>query len=363
VWPLSVRGILVTEGVRGDGGVLRNSEGKRFMFDYIADMFKAETAKTEEEADRWYDDHANNGRTPDLLPRDEVARAINSEVKAGRGSPHGGVFLDIASRRSAEYIRRRLPSMYHQFMELAGVDITATPMEVGPTCHYMMGGVRVDAETEACTVPGLFAAGEVAGGMHGANRLGGNSLSDLLVFGRRAGIGASDYAEGRPGSPSIDAADIDAVVNEAFASFGREGGGNPYDVQHELQQTMQALVGIIRTGPELEQALTNLEELKERTSKLTVTGGRAYNPGWNLATDLPSMITTSIAVAQGALNRKESRGGHTREDFPGPDPEFGKVNFVQRQTGAHGYLAPIDITPEPLPEMPAELRALLEEAH
>jgi succinate dehydrogenase / fumarate reductase flavoprotein subunit len=363
VWPLSVRGILVTEGVRGDGGVLRNSEGKRFMFDYIAEMFRAETAKTEDEADRWYDDHANNGRTPDLLPRDEVARAINSEVKAGRGSPHGGVFLDIASRRSAEYIRRRLPSMYHQFMELAGVDITATPMEVGPTCHYMMGGVRVDAETEACTVPGLFAAGEVAGGMHGANRLGGNSLSDLLVFGRRAGIGASDYAEGRPGSPSIDAADIDAVVNEAFASFGREGGGNPYDVQHELQQTMQALVGIIRTGPELEQALTNLEELKERTSKLTVTGGRAYNPGWNLATDLPSMITTSIAVAQGALNRKESRGGHTREDFPGPDPEFGKVNFVQRQTGAHGYLAPIDITPEPLPEMPAELRALLEEAH
>jgi succinate dehydrogenase / fumarate reductase, flavoprotein subunit len=363
VWPLSVRGILVTEGVRGDGGVLRNSEGKRFMFDYIADMFKAETAKTEEEADRWYEDHANNGRTPDLLPRDEVARAINSEVKAGRGSPHGGVFLDIASRRSAEYIRRRLPSMYHQFMELAGVDITATPMEVGPTCHYMMGGVRVDAETEAATVPGLFAAGEVAGGMHGANRLGGNSLSDLLVFGRRAGIGASDYAEGRTGSPTVDAAEIQSVIDEAVAPFAREGGGNPYDVQHELQQTMQSLVGIIRTGPELEEALGKLEEFKERTSKLTVKGGKAYNPGWNLATDLPSMVTTSIAVAQGALNRKESRGGHTREDYPGPDAELGKVNFVQRQTAEHGYLGPISIDPEPLPEMPAELRALLEEAH
>jgi succinate dehydrogenase / fumarate reductase flavoprotein subunit len=253
--------------------------------------------------------------------------------------------------------------MYHQFMELAGVDITATPMEVGPTCHYMMGGVRVDAETEAATVPGLFAAGEVAGGMHGANRLGGNSLSDLLVFGRRAGIGASDYAEGRPGSPTVDAAEIQSVIDEAVAPFTREGGGNPYDVQHELQQTMQALVGIIRTGPELEEALGKLEEFKERTSKLTVKGGKAYNPGWNLATDLPSMVTTSIAVAQGALNRKESRGGHTREDYPGPDAELGKVNFVQRQTAEHGYLGPISIDPEPLPEMPAELRALLEEAH
>jgi succinate dehydrogenase / fumarate reductase flavoprotein subunit len=227
----------------------------------------------------------------------------------------------------------------------------------------MMGGVRVDAETEATTAPGLFAAGEVAGGMHGANRLGGNSLSDLLVFGRRAGIGAADFAEGRTGSPTVDTAEIESVIDEAFAPFAREGGGNPYDVQHELQQTMQALVGIIRTGPELEEALGKLEEFKERTSKLTVKGGKAYNPGWNLATDLPSMITTSIAVAQGALNRKESRGGHTREDFPGPDPELGKLNFVQRQTAAHGYLAPISINPEPLPEMPAELRALLEEAH
>jgi succinate dehydrogenase / fumarate reductase flavoprotein subunit len=363
VWPLSVRGILVTEGVRGDGGVLRNSEGKRFMFDYIADMFKAETAKTEEEADRWYDDHANNGRTPDLLPRDEVARAINSEVKAGRGTPHGGVYLDIASRRPAEYIRRRLPSMYHQFMELAGVDITAGPMEVGPTCHYMMGGVRVDADTEAATVPGLFAAGEVAGGMHGANRLGGNSLSDLLVFGRRAGIGAADFAEGRAGTPTVSAAEIQSVIDEAEAPFAREGGDNPYDIQHELQETMQSLVGIIRTGPELEEALVKLEEYKGRVAKLSVKGGKVYNPGWNLATDLPSMITTSIAVAQGALNRKESRGGHTREDYPLPDPELGKLNFVQRQTAEHGYLAPITVNPEPLPEMPAELRALLEEAH
>jgi succinate dehydrogenase / fumarate reductase, flavoprotein subunit len=361
VWPLSVRGILVTEGVRGDGGALRNSEGTRFMFNYVAPMFRAETAETEEEADAWYDDHINYRRTPDLLPRDEVARAINSEVKAGRGTPHGGVYLDIASRRPAEYIRRRLPSMYHQFMELAGVDITAVPMEVGPTCHYMMGGVRVDAETQAATVPGLFAIGEVSGGMHGANRLGGNSLSDLIVFGRRAGIGAADFAEGRSGSVSVDRADVASVIDDAFAPFGREDGNNPYDVHHELQETMQSLVGIIRNGPELEEALGKLEDLKQQTAKAQVKGGPAYNPGWNLATDLPSMITTSIAVAQGALNRKESRGGHTREDFPEADPEMGKVNFVQRQTGEKGYLASISLAPEPLPQMPAELRTLFEE--
>jgi succinate dehydrogenase / fumarate reductase, flavoprotein subunit len=361
VWPLSVRGLLVTEGVRGDGGVLRNSDGNRFMFDYVAPMFRAETADTEEEADRWYDDHINNRRTPDLLPRDEVARAINSEVKAGRGTPHGGVYLDIASRRTAEYIRRRLPSMYHQFMELAGVDITRTPMEVGPTCHYMMGGVRVDADTEAATVPGLFAAGEVAGGMHGANRLGGNSLSDLLVFGRRAGEGAADFVEGHTGEPAVDSTEVDRVVADALGPLERDGGENPYDLHRDLQETMQSLVGIIRNGPELEEALGKLDELKERAGKVAVGGGRSYNPGWNLATDLPSMLTVSTAVTQGALYRKESRGGHTREDYPEADPELGKVNFVQRQTDRRGYDAPIAIGPEPLPEMPPELRELLEE--
>ncbi|MDA8076953.1 MAG: fumarate reductase/succinate dehydrogenase flavoprotein subunit [Actinomycetota bacterium] len=363
VWPLSVRGLLVTEGVRGDGGALKNRDGHRFMFDYIPEMFRAETAETEEEADAWYEDHAHNRRTPDLLPRDEVARAINAEVKAGRGSPHGGVYLDIASRRSPEFIRRRLPSMYHQFLELAGVDITAEPMEVGPTCHYMMGGVRVNPETQAATVAGLFAAGEVAGGMHGANRLGGNSLSDLLVFGRRAGMGAADFAEGRSGDIQLDAAQIDATVADAMAPFSREGGENPYEVQQDLQRTMQSLVGIIRTGPELEEALDKLGELRERTAKISVEGGRAYNPGWNLATDLPSMLTVSTAIAQGALARKESRGAHTRDDYPNPDPELGKVNFVQHQTGERGYAAPIQIGPEPLPEMPDELHELLEEGH
>ena len=363
VWPLSVRGLLVTEGVRGDGGALKNREGRRFMFDYIPEMFRAETAETEEEADAWYEDHANNRRTPDLLPRDEVARAINAEVKAGRGSPHGGVYLDIASRRSPEFIRRRLPSMYHQFLELAGVDITAEPMEVGPTCHYMMGGVRVHPETQAATVPGLFAAGEVAGGMHGANRLGGNSLSDLLVFGRRAGMGAADFAESRTGDIQLDAGQIDTAVADAMAPFARDDGENPYEVHQDLQRTMQSLVGIIRTGPELEEALDKLGELRERAAKISVEGGRAYNPGWNLATDLPSMLTVSTAIAQGALARKESRGAHTRDDYPNPDPELGKVNFVQRQRGERGYAAPIQIGPEPLPEMPADLHELLEEGH
>ncbi|HEV3213215.1 MAG TPA: fumarate reductase/succinate dehydrogenase flavoprotein subunit [Acidimicrobiales bacterium] len=361
VWPLSVRGLLVTEGVRGDGGVLRNAAGERFMFNYVADMFRAETADSEEEADRWYDDHAAGRRPPELLPRDEVARAINTEVKAGRGTPYGGVYLDIASRRSPEFIKRRLPSMYHQFMELAGVDITTTPMEIGPTCHYIMGGVRVEADTAATSVPGLFAAGEVAGGMHGSNRLGGNSLSDLLVFGRRAGAAAGDYVEGGRTAAGLDGAVVDAAIDEATAPLGRDAGESPYDVQHDLQELMQTNVGIIRTGSELAEAIDGLDRLAERTANLAVRGGRAYNPGWNLATDLPSMLTVSRCTTLGAISRKESRGGHTREDYPTPDAELGKVNFVHSQPSGGGYRGEIKTVPEPILELPAELRALLEE--
>ncbi|MFI5034606.1 MAG: fumarate reductase/succinate dehydrogenase flavoprotein subunit [Acidimicrobiales bacterium] len=361
VWPLSVRGLLVTEGVRGDGGVLRNSEGQRFMFNYVADMFRAETADSEAEADRWYDDHDAGRRPPELLPRDEVARAINTEVKAGRGSPHGGVLLDIASRRSAEFIRRRLPSMYHQFMELAGVDITREPMEIGPTCHYIMGGVKVDAESAATRVPGLFAAGEVAGGMHGANRLGGNSLSDLIVFGKRAGAGAADYVAAGAGSRGFADAEAEEAVAEALAPFDRPDGESPYDVQRDLQEMMQTNVGIIRNAAEIETALAKLEELSERVRRLKVAGGRAYNPGWNLATDLPSMITVSRCTALGARDRHESRGGHTREDFPKADPEYGTFNLAHSATEGR-WDGAYATERAPLLAIPDELKALLEEA-
>jgi succinate dehydrogenase / fumarate reductase flavoprotein subunit len=361
VWPLSVRGLLVTEGVRGDGGVLRNSDGQRFMFDYVAPMFREETAESEEEADKWYDDHTAGRRPPELLPRDEVARAINSEVKAGRGTPHGGVYLDIATRRSAEFIRRRLPSMYHQFMELAGVDITQEAMEIGPTCHYIMGGVQVVADTAATAVPGLFAAGEVAGGLHGANRLGGNSLSDLIVFGKRAGMGAAQYIEAGDGAGAMNMDEVETAIAESLSPFDREEGENPYDIQRDLQEMMQLNVGIIRTQSELDEARVHLDTFTERVKNIKVKGGRAYNPGWNLATDLPAMITVCKTVTIGASLRKESRGGHTREDFPTADAELGKFNFAHSTNGGN-WDSEIVTEESPLLPMPAELKALLEEA-
>jgi succinate dehydrogenase / fumarate reductase, flavoprotein subunit len=353
VWPLSVRGILVTEGVRGDGGILTNNKGERFMFNYISERFAPETAATVEEAQRWLDGDKNARRPPELLTRDEVARAITAEVKAGRGSPHGGVFLDIASRRPADFIKRKLPSMYHQFKELAEVDITKEPMEVGPTLHYFMGGIRVDADSQQTTVPGLFACGECAAGMHGANRLGGNSLSDLVVFGKLAGDGAKQYIVALTSSPKAQDDQIKGGIRRATEILNRDGGANPYVLHDKLQQVMGTGVGIVRKKDELETAIGALEELKAEALTMKAPGSSQYNPGWHEALAMKSLLVTSEAVTRAALMREESRGAHTRLDFPGESAEWVKYNVIIKK-GANG----MEVEKRAKPEGPAHLVAI-----
>ncbi len=364
IWPPSVRGILVTEGVRGEGGVLVNRQGKRFMFDDIPENYRSQTADSEEEGWRYTQGDKNARRPPELLTRDHVARCILREVREGRGSPHGGVFLDISWIRkrmpdARKHIIKKLPSMYHQFKQLADIDITTTPMEVGPTTHYIMGGIRVDGDSQSSTLPGLFAAGECAAGLHGANRLGGNSLSDLLVFGKRAGEFAAAFArQHQPGS--IDNAQVDDAVRSALAPFERGANGNgggPYQVQQELQTMMQGLVGIVRTEAEMKRALAGIAELKERAEQVGVAGNREYNPGWHTGLDLANLLIVSEAVTRAAIERRESRGGHFRDDYPEKDPAAARFNVVIRK-GAGGEM---QLSREPVPEVPAELKQIIEE--
>ena len=354
VWPPSVRGILVTEGVRGDGGILLNNKGERFMFNYISERFAPETAATVEEAERWVNGDKNARRPPELLTRDEVARAISAEVKAGRGSPHGGVFLDIASRRPADFIKRKLPSMYHQFIELAEVDITKEPMEVGPTLHYFMGGIRVDADTQATTVPGLFACGECAAGLHGANRLGGNSLSDLIVFGRLAALGAAEYIGSLPTTPTPPSEQITTAIRRATEILRRETGTNPYILHEKLEAAMSQYVGIVRIKDELEQGIAAVEALQAEAATLKAPGASQYNPGWHEALAMRSLLITAEAVTRAALMREESRGAHTRLDHPGESAEWVKYNVIIKR----GPSGKMDVEKRPRPEAPAHLVAI-----
>jgi len=361
IWPPSVRGILVTEGVRGEGGVLRNNEGRRFMFDEIPQMYVNQTADNEEEGWRYTQGDKNARRPPELLTRDHVARCIRREVKEGRGSPHGGVFLDIAWIKAripngAEYIKKKLPSMYHQFKQLADIDITEVPMEVGPTTHYMMGGVLVDPDSQMSDVPGLFAAGECAAGLHGANRLGGNSLSDLLVFGKRAGEYAANFANQNP-QGQVNPDQVETAEKYALKPFEHEGGEGAYAVQYALQEMMQDLVGIVRQEGEMLQALDRLKELRARADRVTVGGNRDYNAGWHTAIDLPNLLAVSEMVTLAALERKESRGAHFRDDYPAKSDEFAQFNIVLRKRPD----GRIQLTREPLPPMPDELKQIIQE--